>query len=210
MCVTLSDCPILGQWQLKFCVSLKAHLFPCHLNWLKPGSAPQLQGCTLQQWCPHTTHYLEGFSLSRCYSGRNGVKLRCKEKLVWIGSLALAAAIHDFLTGLQQQSTGGCSIEGRHCVPRVDIYLFPLVTSTTRKQKDIEFHREKQWYGKMCKWKCTFCPLFWNSCVTSMNTCCLYCFYLLVSKSAISVWVTIQFCTNLMIQSYLLHKKIKM
>lgn len=54
-----------------------------------PGSAQQLQGCSLQQWCPSTTHYLEGFSLSRCYSGRKGVKLRCKERLVSIGSLSL-------------------------------------------------------------------------------------------------------------------------
>lgn len=67
-----------------------------------PGSAQQLQGCSLQQWCPYTTYYLEGFSLSRCYSGRNGVKLRCIERLDSIGFLSLSPAIHDFLTELHQ------------------------------------------------------------------------------------------------------------
>lgn len=53
-----------------------------------PGCPQQLQGSRLQQWCPSTTHYLEGFSLSRRYSARNGVKLRCKERLVSIGSFS--------------------------------------------------------------------------------------------------------------------------
>ena len=54
-------------------IPISSHIPPA------PGSAQQLQGSSLQQWCPSTTHYLEGLSLSRCYSGRNGVKLRCEE-----------------------------------------------------------------------------------------------------------------------------------
>lgn len=71
--------------------SLETRPFPCHPNRPSlPGSAWQLQGCSLQQWCPYTTHYLEGFSLSRCCSGRKGVKLRCKERPVSVGSLSLS------------------------------------------------------------------------------------------------------------------------
>lgn len=53
-----------------------------------PGSAQQLQGRSLQQWCPSTTHYLEGFSLSRCYNTRNGVELRPTERLIPTGSVS--------------------------------------------------------------------------------------------------------------------------
>lgn len=37
---------------------------------------------------PPQSHYLEGFSLSRRYGGRSGVKLRCKERLASIGCLS--------------------------------------------------------------------------------------------------------------------------
>lgn len=70
------------------------------------GSAQQLQGRSLQQWFPSTTHYLEGFSLSRCYSTRNGVKLQPKERPVPIGSVSHPL----FMISLWNYSRGVCWI----------------------------------------------------------------------------------------------------
>lgn len=104
-----------------------------------PGRVQQLQGCSPQQWCPCTTHYLKGFSLSRCYSGRNGVKLRCKERLFSIGSLPLLL----FTISLQSYSSKAgwaCSEGNQHHVPRVCIYSIPPVTKKTQT-KDVKFHQ---------------------------------------------------------------------
>lgn len=99
-----------------------------------PGSAQQLQRCSLQQWCPSTTHYLEGFSLSRCYSGRNGVKLRCKERLDSIGSLSQPL----FMISVQNYTgkAGVCCSGGLLFVPRVCSHSFSLVTNARRRRGD--------------------------------------------------------------------------
>lgn len=115
------------------CASLATCPFPCHPNHLSTswdrkcsgtGSAQQLQGGSPQQWCPSTTYYLSGFSSSRCYSGRNGVKLRCKEKLVSIGPLyhpLFMISLQDFSCTAQRSV-----VEELDFVPRVCAHSFPL------------------------------------------------------------------------------------
>lgn len=118
-----------------------------------PGSAQQLQGCSLQQWCPHTTHYLEGFSLSRCCSGGNGVKFRWKERL---GSnrVSLSPAIHVFRAELHRSR--GWEGGRRHFVPRVCIHAVPLAMNARRRHKDVEFHRDWSTTCENARAVCTF------------------------------------------------------
>ena len=122
MCAWVCVCVCVCVWVcvgvcVCVCVSLNTCPFPLSLQPPPvPGSAQQLQERSLQQWCPSTTHYLEGFSLSRCYCTKNGVKLRPKERLVSIGSVSHPL----FMISYRITAEGSVGLEGgRLDVPRV-------------------------------------------------------------------------------------------
>lgn len=141
VCDVCSVClAVSRRWHDKVCIFGASPIpMSAQLPVAVAGIAQQLQGCSLQQRCPYTTHYLTGFSLSRCYSRRRGVKLRCKERPDSIGSLCVPL----FMISLQNYTAEakGVAVRKRgsqHHVPRVCMDSFPLVTNA--RQKVVKFH----------------------------------------------------------------------